>query len=62
MGICPKCGKEYSERPGMSRIDNSPICRACSEKEAVWIAMAAGALKPEQAEIILNELDDLNKK
>lgn len=23
---------------------------------------AAGALKPEQAEIILNELEDLNKK
>ena len=32
---CPKCGKQYAERPAMSRIDSSPICAMCGYKEAV---------------------------
>ena len=32
---CPKCGKQYAERPAMSRIDSLPICRMCGYKEAV---------------------------
>lgn len=33
--ICPKCGKQYAERPAMSRIDSLPICAMCGYKEAV---------------------------
>lgn len=32
---CPKCGKQYAERPAMSRIDSSPICPMCGYREAV---------------------------
>lgn len=32
---CPKCGKQYAERPAMSREDNKPICPMCGYKEAV---------------------------
>lgn len=32
---CPKCGKQYAERPAMSRSDSSPICAMCGYKEAV---------------------------
>ena len=32
---CPKCGKQYAERPAMSRIDSSSICAMCGYKEAV---------------------------
>lgn len=33
--ICPKCGKEYAERPAISRIDNSEICPECGALEAL---------------------------
>lgn len=32
---CPKCGKQYAERPAMSREDNKPICPMCGYKEAI---------------------------
>ena len=32
---CPKCGKQYAERPAISRIDSLPICAMCGYKEAV---------------------------
>ena len=32
---CLKCGKQYAERPAMSRCDSSPICAMCGYKEAV---------------------------
>lgn len=32
---CPKCGKQYTERPAMSRTDSLPICPMCGYKEAV---------------------------
>ena len=32
---CPKCSKQYAERPAMSREDNKPICPMCGYKEAV---------------------------
>ena len=31
---CRKCGKQYTERPAMSRIDSSTICSMCGYKEA----------------------------
>lgn len=33
--ICPKCGKEYTERPAISRLDNSEICPECGALEAL---------------------------
>lgn len=32
---CPKCSKQYAERPAMSREDNKPICPMCGYKEAI---------------------------
>lgn len=58
MSICPKCNKEYSEAPGVSRIDRSPICRRCSEKEAVEAAAQAGAITKAQAVEILEALHE----
>lgn len=60
--ICPKCGKEYSEAPGVSRIDNSSICRACSETEAIEVAVAVGAMTWDQAKKIMQELEGYRKK
>ena len=45
--ICPKCGKEYAERPAISRIDNSEICSECGALEAL---NAAGYSKEEKEE------------
>lgn len=34
--ICPKCGKQYSSYPALSRTDNkTKICPDCGTKEAV---------------------------
>ncbi len=34
--ICPKCNKEYNNRPAISRIDNKTrICPACGVIEAI---------------------------
>ena len=34
--VCPICGKDYSEHPAISRIDNkSKICPNCGIKEAI---------------------------
>ena len=33
---CPKCGKEYTNYPAISRIDNvTPICPECGMREAM---------------------------
>lgn len=45
--ICPKCGKEYTERPAISRIDNSEICPECGALEAL---NAVGYSKEEKEE------------
>lgn len=35
MRNCPRCGKDYSEHPAISRIDNeTEICPACGTLEA----------------------------
>lgn len=34
--ICPKCGKEYTERSSLSRRDNeTKICPGCGTMEAL---------------------------
>lgn len=36
MRICPICGKEYKEKPAISRIDNkTEICPICGVVEAL---------------------------
>ena len=36
MRRCPKCNKDYNERPALSRIDNkTEICPTCGMKEAI---------------------------
>lgn len=47
--ICPKCGKSYTERPAISRADNSPICPDCGTREALD---AIGVSAEEQEKII----------
>lgn len=33
---CPKCGKPYTARPAISRVDNqTPICPLCGTREAL---------------------------
>ena len=33
---CPKCGRRYTERPALSRIDNNTmICSDCGTREAL---------------------------
>lgn len=50
MAICPKCGREYSERPALSRTDNrTEICPDCGTMEAL---QAAGIPEESQKEIL----------
>lgn len=47
--ICPKCDQSYTERPAISRADNSPICPDCGTREALD---AIGVSVEEQEKII----------
>ena len=33
--VCPKCEQNYTDRPAVSRMDNSDICPECGQKEAM---------------------------
>ena len=34
--VCPRCGKEYTGRPALSRADDqTPICPDCGTREAL---------------------------
>ena len=36
IAVCPRCGKEYSDRPAISRADNkTPICPDCGTRESL---------------------------
>lgn len=36
MKICPKCHKQYSDYPALSRVDNkTEICPECGQLEAL---------------------------
>lgn len=35
-GVCPRCGKVYTDRPAISRADNkTPLCPDCGTREAL---------------------------
>lgn len=56
--ICPKCGREYTGHPALSRADNSTaICPDCGTREALE---SLGISIEEQSEIIgkIHELRD----
>ncbi len=48
--ICPKCGRPYTERPALSRLDNETlICPDCGTREAL---QSIGVDEKEQEEIL----------
>lgn len=54
--ICPKCGKEYAERPAISRIDNSEICPECGALEALNVAGYSEGEKEEGMKFVRESL------
>lgn len=62
MNICPKCGKEFSCPPATSRIDNSAICPLCGNKEALDVAVEAGAISKEEADKAMEKLSQLENR
>ena len=35
--VCPRCGREYTEFPALSRVDNTThICSSCGTDEALF--------------------------
>ena len=54
--ICPKCGKGYTERPAISRIDNSEICPECGTLEALNVAGYSEEEKKEGMKLIRESL------
>lgn len=49
--ICPKCGREYSDYPAISREDNkTEICPECGVKEAMT---SAGMSIEKQREVLI---------
>ena len=55
--ICPKCGKEYTERPAISRIDNSEICPECGALEALDAAGYSEEEKEEGMRLVRESLE-----
>ncbi len=48
--ICPKCGRQYTQRPALSRTDNETlICPDCGVREALD---SIGVTAEEQEEIL----------
>ena len=48
--VCPKCGREYTDAPALSREDNATlICSDCGTKEAL---SSMGVGEDEQARIL----------
>ena len=56
--ICPKCKKEFTTPPALSRRDNSEICSLCGSKEAIEDALKAGIIDKDGAEEIIKELEN----
>lgn len=59
--ICPKCNKEFTTPPALSRVDNkTKICSLCGTKEALDIALNNGAMSKEDADNILEKITNSN--
>lgn len=56
--ICPKCGKEYTERPAISRIDNSEICSECGVLEALNAVGYSEKEKEEGMKLVRESLEE----
>lgn len=54
--ICPKCGKTYTERPAISRIDDSEICPECGTLEALNVAGWSEEEKEEGMKLVRESL------
>lgn len=51
--ICPVCGKSYTDRPALSRVDNeTQICPDCGTREA----LTSIGVEPEEQERILESI------
>jgi uncharacterized Zn finger protein (UPF0148 family) len=49
MNTCPRCGKDYSEYPAISKVDGkTEICPTCGTEEA---QIKAGIVPPTENEI-----------
>ena len=52
-GVCPRCGRSYTGRPALSRVDNETlICPDCGTREA----LATIGISEEEQEKILQVL------
>ena len=59
--ICPKCNKEFTTPPALSRVDNkTKICSLCGTKEALDIALNNGAMSKEDADNLLGKIINSN--
>lgn len=57
--ICPRCNKEYSGSPAISRIDNkTAICPICGTKEA----LESLGLKREEIDKIIIKIPIISDK
>lgn len=55
--LCPKCKKEYSEHPAISRINGEQICPMCGSEEAMDVAGWSESKKNDAAQILLYNLN-----
>lgn len=45
--VCPRCGREFSEPPARSRVDNEThICSSCGTAEAMYALSHPGEPLP----------------
>lgn len=57
--ICPKCGREYKERPAVSRADNKTmICPDCGTREA----LESMGISPDEQEQIIGSIHRSRKQ
>lgn len=57
--ICPKCGREYKERPAVSRADNrTMICPDCGTREA----LESMGISPDEQEQIIESIHRSRKQ
>ena len=60
--ICPKCGKTYTERPAISRIDASEICPECGALEALEAVGYSEEEKEEGIKLVRESLEKVKGK